>query len=162
MGETKSKTKKIKTETNGNTNDIVHTTTHGTKINLKTGQKYPTPTPGHADRVFYESLFEQNPNSFMAMEYCINYGILDEEIVAKIYSQYIKLKAKVKANGGMLPSSGLSSKSKSSSKSSTGTTSIMENKKSKKRKVVVDMDDAMGDTGFDDGNAYEGVGTIGF
>jgi len=37
--------------------------------NLKPGQKQPTPTPGNGDRVFYETLFRQRPDSQMAQEW---------------------------------------------------------------------------------------------
>jgi hypothetical protein len=37
--------------------------------NLKPGQKFPTPTPGFGDRVFYETLLRQRPNSTMAQEW---------------------------------------------------------------------------------------------
>lgn len=36
---------------------------------LKPGQKFPTPTPGFGDRVFYETLLRQRPNSTMAQEW---------------------------------------------------------------------------------------------
>jgi hypothetical protein len=36
---------------------------------LKTGQKFPTPTPGNGDRVFYETLLRQRPDSEMAQEW---------------------------------------------------------------------------------------------
>ena len=35
----------------------------------KTGQKFPTPTPGYGDRVFYETLLRQRPDSIMAQEW---------------------------------------------------------------------------------------------
>lgn len=38
-------------------------------INGKPGQKYPTPTAGAGDRVFYETLFRQRPSSMMAQEW---------------------------------------------------------------------------------------------
>jgi hypothetical protein len=38
---------------------------------LKPGQKYPTPTPGFGDRVFYETLYRQRPESIMAQEWCV-------------------------------------------------------------------------------------------
>eukprot|EP00978_Attheya_sp_CCMP212_P023475 scaffold71976_cov55-Attheya_sp.AAC.1 len=38
---------------------------------LKPGQKYPTPTPGFGDRVFYETLYRQRPESNMAQEWCV-------------------------------------------------------------------------------------------
>ena len=33
------------------------------------GQKFPTPTPGFGDRVFYETLLRQRPDSAMAQEW---------------------------------------------------------------------------------------------
>ena len=36
---------------------------------LKPGQKFPTPTPGFGDRVFYETLLRQRPESAMAQEW---------------------------------------------------------------------------------------------
>jgi len=36
---------------------------------LKPGQKFPTPTPGFGDRVFYETLYRQRPESEMAQEW---------------------------------------------------------------------------------------------
>jgi hypothetical protein len=36
---------------------------------LKPGQKYPTPTPGFGDRVFYESLLRQRQDSEMAQDW---------------------------------------------------------------------------------------------
>jgi len=38
---------------------------------LKPGQKYPTPTPGFGDRVFYESLLKRRPDSEMAQDWCV-------------------------------------------------------------------------------------------
>jgi hypothetical protein len=37
--------------------------------NLKPGQKHATPTPGNGDRVFYETLYRQRPDSEMAQEW---------------------------------------------------------------------------------------------
>ena len=33
------------------------------------GQKFPTPTRGFGDRVFYETLLKQRPDSVMAQEW---------------------------------------------------------------------------------------------
>ena len=41
------------------------------------GQRYPTPSPGNGDRVFYETLLNQRPDSEMAQEWCVYYGVLD-------------------------------------------------------------------------------------
>lgn len=38
---------------------------------LKPGQKFPTPTPGFGDRVFYETLLRQRPDSAMAQEWFV-------------------------------------------------------------------------------------------
>jgi hypothetical protein len=37
----------------------------------KPGQKYPTPTPGFGDRVFYESLLKQRTDSEMAQDWYV-------------------------------------------------------------------------------------------
>ena len=42
----------------------------------KPGQTEPTPTPGDGDRVFYETLLHQRPDSMMAQEWCVKYGVL--------------------------------------------------------------------------------------
>jgi hypothetical protein len=43
--------------------------------NLKPGQKFPTPTPGFGDRVFYETLLRQRPDSIMAQEWYVDFQI---------------------------------------------------------------------------------------
>jgi len=40
-----------------------------TKEKPKPGQKFPTPTAGSGDRVFYETLLRQRPDSAMAQEW---------------------------------------------------------------------------------------------
>ena len=37
------------------------------------GQKFPTPTPGFGDRVFYETLLRQRPDSAMAQEWYVSW-----------------------------------------------------------------------------------------
>mmetsp|Transcript_5509 Transcript_5509/g.8223 ORF Transcript_5509/g.8223 Transcript_5509/m.8223 type:complete len:108 (+) Transcript_5509:120-443(+) len=59
---------------------------------LKPGQKYPTPTRGYGDRVFYETLLRQNPNSSMAAEWCVSYGVLSKGEAAKLYKIMLKKK----------------------------------------------------------------------
>ena len=61
----------------------------------KTGQKFQTPSPGYADRVFYESLLEQRPDSEMAQEWCVQYGILPEERAAELWKLICKLLSKI-------------------------------------------------------------------
>ncbi|SBS97283.1 hypothetical protein POVCU1_036950 [Plasmodium ovale curtisi] len=43
---------------------------------FKEGQKLITPPNGDGTRAFYESLLEENPNSIIAIKYCIEYGVL--------------------------------------------------------------------------------------
>jgi len=47
------------------------------QLQFKPGQKKPTPPPADATRVFYESLYTQNPDSEMAARWCIEFGVLD-------------------------------------------------------------------------------------
>lgn len=103
----------------------------------KIGQKHPTPTPGNGDRVFYETLYRQRPDSEMAQEWCVNYGVLPEEEAAKLYKKIMKRKAAVKSAGGS--SSPARKKSASSSK-----------KKGKKVLDDVEFDAGMG-AGGDEG-----------
>eukprot|EP01031_Cornospumella_fuschlensis_P024359 gene24359-29444_t len=58
----------------------------------KAGQKFPTPSPGNGDRVFYESLLQQRPESEMAQEWCVSYGILPLAQHNKVYIQVCKRK----------------------------------------------------------------------
>lgn len=44
---------------------------------FKEGQKKPTPPPADATRVFYESLYRQNPDSKMALTWCVHHGVLE-------------------------------------------------------------------------------------
>jgi hypothetical protein len=103
----------------------------------KIGQKHPTPTPGNGDRVFYETLYNQRPDSEMAQEWCVNYGVLSEEDAAKIYKKILKRKAAAKSVGSSSPVK--SEKKKSSSK-----------KKAKKVMDDVEFDAGMG-AGGDEG-----------
>lgn len=42
----------------------------------KPGQKFMTPSPGYSDRVFYESLYEQKPESQMAQEWYVPINLI--------------------------------------------------------------------------------------
>ncbi|EED87161.1 predicted protein [Thalassiosira pseudonana CCMP1335] len=106
---------------------------------LKTGQKFPTPTPGNGDRVFYETLLRQRPDSEMAQEWCVNYGVLSEEEAAKAYKAVVKRKGSKKA----------SSTSPTPSSKSAGT--------KKKKKVKKVLDDVAYDAGMDAGGD-QGIG----
>ncbi|GAX27491.1 hypothetical protein FisN_23Hh043 [Fistulifera solaris] len=64
---------------------------------LKPGQKFPTPTPGFGDRVFYETLLQQRPDSFMAQEWCVNYGVLSYERAEELCRQVQERKRRMRA-----------------------------------------------------------------
>ena len=104
------------------------------KEELKPGQKYPTPTPGFGDRVFYETLLRQRPDSVLAQEWCVNYGVLPEEEAAKLYKKMLKRKK----NGGTAASSSSSAPVK----------------KKKKAKVIKEE-------GFDPGMQLAGAEAVG-
>lgn len=62
--------------------------------NYKVGQKFPTPSPGNGDRVFYETLLKQRPDSEMAQEFCIQYGVLPWDDAEKLYSEICRRKGR--------------------------------------------------------------------
>jgi hypothetical protein len=51
-----------------------------------------TPSPGFADRVFYESLLQQRPDSHMAQEWCVQYGILPYDDAETLHQAICKRK----------------------------------------------------------------------
>ncbi len=105
----------------------------------KIGQKHPTPTPGNGDRVFYETLYNQRPDSEMAQEWCVSYGVLSDEDAAKIHKKILKRKAAAKSVGSSSPAP------KSEKNSSS------------KKKVKKVMDDVEFDAGMGAGGD-EGIG----
>lgn len=56
------------------------------------GQKHDTPEENDGTRIFYESLLKQKPDSKMAMKWCVENGVLDENLAQK----YIKILEKKK------------------------------------------------------------------
>ena len=106
---------------------------------LKPGQKYPTPTRGFGDRVFYETLLKQNPSSVMAQEWCVNYGVLNYEDASKLHRIIMKRKGKpIKSSSTASSSSGGSTR--------------------KKKKVKVESNEAV-DVGLN-ANGGEGIGMV--
>mmetsp|Transcript_152193 Transcript_152193/g.386737 ORF Transcript_152193/g.386737 Transcript_152193/m.386737 type:complete len:273 (-) Transcript_152193:117-935(-) len=61
---------------------------------FKDGQRFPTPPVAEATRAFYESLIEENPDSKIAIKYCVEYGVLPMEEHKKAYKKYKKLREK--------------------------------------------------------------------
>mmetsp|Transcript_5591 Transcript_5591/g.8592 ORF Transcript_5591/g.8592 Transcript_5591/m.8592 type:complete len:109 (-) Transcript_5591:1386-1712(-) len=77
---------------------------------LKPGQKFPTPTPGFGDRVFYETLYRQKPDSEMAQEWCVHYGVLPYNEAKKIHERLLRKKGK--KGGAASPTRGTVKKKK--------------------------------------------------
>jgi hypothetical protein len=100
----------------------------------KPGQKFQTPTPGDADRVFYESLHRQNPSSPMAQNYVIEYGVLPMSDATELYKIYMERKRNPQAQPRAVV------------------------KKSRPKSTPMIIDETGGDTGFEGGGGMEGIG----
>jgi len=72
-------------------------------MSLKPGQKFSTPTPGFGDRVFYETLLRQRPDSFMAQEWCVNYGVLSHSEAERMNKKVLDAKKKGIKSGAISP-----------------------------------------------------------
>ena len=46
------------------------------KSTFKTGQRYPTPPTTDSLYIFYTSLLKQNPQSHMALRWCLEHGLV--------------------------------------------------------------------------------------
>jgi len=117
------------------------------KQELLPGQKHPTPTRGFGDRVFYESLLRQRPDSIMAQEWCVYHGVLDKEEAQRLYNAILKRKGKSAATA-------------TSYKDTSPVKEVKQVKKDKKRRIS-DMDE---DVEFDaemNVGGYEGIGSGG-
>lgn len=66
----------------------------------KPGQKFPTPTPGFGDRVFYETLLRQRPTSQMAQEWCLAYGVFSHKRSEKLFAIVAERKKNQRVGGG--------------------------------------------------------------
>lgn len=78
------KRQSIKSENDSEDDDI----NKDIKKQFRDGQKYITPPNGDATRAFYESLYNENPYSIIALKYCVENGIL---MGAKHSSAYKRL-----------------------------------------------------------------------
>lgn len=58
---------------------------------FKVGQKYLTPSVADATRAFYTSLFEENPESKIAISYLVENGILGLEKHRRLYKKYERI-----------------------------------------------------------------------
>lgn len=92
----------------------------------------------HYSRVFYETLLNQRPESEMAQEWCVLYGVMEEEDAAKAYKKMLKRKAN--KGGG------------SGSTAATPSSSTGEKKKKKKKRILDEVEyDAGMSAGGDEG-----------
>ncbi|AFZ81197.1 hypothetical protein BEWA_006060 [Theileria equi strain WA] len=57
----------------------------------KPGQKFVTPPQGDGTRGFYESLYQENPNSLIAIKFCVEYGIFGGQKHNEILDKYVAL-----------------------------------------------------------------------
>ena len=109
----------------------------------KKGQRYPEESPGSGDYVFYQTLYEENPESPMALVWCIEHGIFEAEKAVELHKKYLKAKEIFMKNN------------KAVAASSSIDFGVSEKKK-KKRKVTVT--DVAGDAGMAI-TVSEGIGT---
>lgn len=95
----KPKKKQQKKNENDSENDDV---SKDIKKFFRDGQKYITPPNGDATRAFYESLYNENPYSIIALKYCVENGVL---MGAKHANAYKRLEH-LRENGLLKRSSG--------------------------------------------------------
>mmetsp|Transcript_93629 Transcript_93629/g.166600 ORF Transcript_93629/g.166600 Transcript_93629/m.166600 type:complete len:119 (+) Transcript_93629:73-429(+) len=62
--------------------------------NFKDGQKNLTPPVADATRAFYESLLKENPDSAIAVRFCVEYGVKPLEEHKQLLKKYNHLKDK--------------------------------------------------------------------
>ncbi|KAL3766459.1 hypothetical protein ACHAWU_007494 [Discostella pseudostelligera] len=90
-------------------------------------------------RVFYETLLHQRPDSIMAQEWCVSYGVLEGKEAVKAHQQMLKRKGKSVSGGG--GSNSASPKKEKDKK-----------KKTSKKRILDDVEfDAGMDAGGDEG-----------
>ncbi|KAL8270932.1 hypothetical protein Esti_005144 [Eimeria stiedai] len=61
---------------------------------FKEGQKFITPPNGDGTRGFYESLFEENKNSLVALRYVVEWGVLTGTLLHDSLPRYFALRDK--------------------------------------------------------------------
>merc|ERR1712151_1469008 len=85
MGEDKVKASLLKS---GSSADLDH------RKLFKEGQKNICPPVADSTRAFYESLLEENPESKIAIKFCVEYGVLPLEQHKKLLHKYNNLREK--------------------------------------------------------------------
>ena len=120
-----------------------------TLVMEKKGQRYPTESAGSGDYVFYDTLYKENPDSVMALVWCIEHGVFSNEVAKELHSKYLKAKEiYIRRNK---TGSRVGGSSSSSSSSNGG-------KKKRKLKQVRELS---GSAGMSVGGT-EGIGTMTF
>mmetsp|Transcript_13646 Transcript_13646/g.20449 ORF Transcript_13646/g.20449 Transcript_13646/m.20449 type:complete len:156 (-) Transcript_13646:78-545(-) len=114
----------------------------------KPGQRFPTPSPGSGDRVFYDTLLVQRPDSEMAQEWCVSHGTLEYDHAEKLYRIICKRKGKEYDFKG------------STSKRAAPNTSKSRAPSNKNRKIIDETNQSC-DTGLAVGSVWEGQGSSG-
>ena len=71
-------------------------------------------SPGSGDYVFYQTLYAENPESRMALVWCIEHGVFDHETADKLQKKYLKAKQEITQINRHGSSSSTSSSSSSS------------------------------------------------
>eukprot|EP00607_Mallomonas_marina_P007717 CAMPEP_0182416860 /NCGR_PEP_ID=MMETSP1167-20130531/1244_1 /TAXON_ID=2988 /ORGANISM="Mallomonas Sp, Strain CCMP3275" /LENGTH=135 /DNA_ID=CAMNT_0024589989 /DNA_START=100 /DNA_END=504 /DNA_ORIENTATION=+ len=112
----------------------------------KPAQKFPTPSPGNGDRVFYETLLKQRPDSEMAQDWCLAYGILSIT-EATVLQQKINKRKQTKQSPAK-------AKPAQSSKTSVTANKSKTSRRRKRDDDDDDDDDEAFDTGLDDGTVW--------
>lgn len=93
---------------------------------FKPGQKFPTPSPGSGDRVFYDTLLQQRPDSEMAQEWCVSHGTLELEEAIKLYRIICKRKNKEFDYQPTAPTAPSVKKQSTSQRNSSGKSKIID------------------------------------
>jgi hypothetical protein len=112
------------------------TTTNHHHHHQNKGQKEPTPTPGVGDRVFYETLLRQRPDSAMAQEWCVRFGVLHHDEAERLNKIVTNRKRKGGSGMGSTPQ-----KTASSSSSAAAASASAGAKKKKKKKAKILSED---------------------
>ena len=121
----------------------------------KPGQRNPQPSPGASDRVFYETLYEENPDSLMALKFVVYNGCLPAEDAPAALAKLERLLAEAK------DATTQKRKAQVGGGSSSSSSSHKHKKKHKKKKRKSNLD--YGDVAVDAGLAVttaEGLGTV--
>ena len=129
-------------------------------MQYKPHQTQPTPSPGAGDRVFYESLYRENPSSDMGLIWCMEHGVFLIDEHTRLIPRYLEAKSRKRAGGG---GAGITSPMKSSSSSSSAVAGVKAPKSGATSKAdkgrIIDSTAGPSDIGMSVGGT-EGIGTM--